>query len=160
MGRYSGLIAGFLFLLAVTLGVFAWWEQRNATVQVEWSTASEMNTAGFNLYRSDNSQGPFVQVNENLIPASSDPLTGGQYRYEDKQVSPGKLYYYQLEEMEMSGASTRFGPISVQASGGSGAVLLVTLAVGMLVLGVGAWLVARQRDKRAKEPPEGIDTGL
>ncbi|NIN65277.1 MAG: hypothetical protein GTO63_11385, partial [Anaerolineae bacterium] len=47
------------------------------TVIVEWTTESEIDLAGFNLYRSERPDGPYVKVNEALIPASPDPLTGG-----------------------------------------------------------------------------------
>jgi hypothetical protein len=37
-------------------------------VTVEWSTASELNTAGFNVLRGENPNGPFAHLN----PQSSD----------------------------------------------------------------------------------------
>ena len=41
-----------------------------APVRVEWSTETEMNTAGFNLYRGESADGPFdVKVNDQLIPS-------------------------------------------------------------------------------------------
>ena len=160
MGRFSALIAGLLFLLALALGVFAWVELQNATVLVEWSTASELNTAGFNLYRSENPDGIFTKINSDLIPASSDPLTGSQYSYEDEQVAPGKMYYYQLEELETSGGSTRFGPISVRASGGSEIILLAVAVVGLLALLGGAWVVIHRREKRSEASLITTDSGL
>ena len=40
-----------------------------APVRVEWITETEMNTAGFNLYRGESADGPFdVKVNAQLIP--------------------------------------------------------------------------------------------
>ena len=47
-------------------------------VTVEWSTASELNTAGFNVLRSDTPAGPFARLNREIIPASPDPLVGGE----------------------------------------------------------------------------------
>ncbi|HUW95911.1 MAG TPA: hypothetical protein VMW58_08985, partial [Anaerolineae bacterium] len=38
-----------------------------ATVIVEWTTESEIDLAGFNLYRSDNPQGAFMKVNDALV---------------------------------------------------------------------------------------------
>ena len=41
-----------------------------APVRVEWSTETEMNTAGFNLYRGESADGPFgVKVNDAAHPA-------------------------------------------------------------------------------------------
>ncbi|MGQ9491610.1 MAG: hypothetical protein ACUVR4_00790 [Anaerolineae bacterium] len=48
-----------------------------APVRIEWRTETEINTAGFNLYRSESPAGPFdVKVNDQLIPPAADPLTG------------------------------------------------------------------------------------
>ena len=41
---------------------------------VRWSTESEVNTAGFNVYRSGSEDGPWAKLNSKLIPGSPDPL--------------------------------------------------------------------------------------
>jgi len=86
---------------------------------ITWSTASEVNTAGYNLYRSDSPDGPWEKINDQLIPPSEDPVSGGQYKYVDETAQPGKTYYYQLEEVELSGATTRFDPIELQTGSGA-----------------------------------------
>ena len=69
----------------------------SAPVRVDWSTETEIRTAGFNIYRGESLNGPFdVKVNERLVPASLDPMTGGKYSYLDNAAQLGKLYYYQL----------------------------------------------------------------
>ncbi len=109
----------------------------NAPVVVEWSTETELNTAGFNLYRGTAEVGPFdVKVNEQLIPASPDPLTGGKYSYVDRTARAGAMYYYQLQEVERTGAVNTHGPIAVRAGGFDWrlAAVLGVLATGVLVL--------------------------
>jgi hypothetical protein len=86
-------------------------------VVVTWETESELDTAGFHLYRSDSPAGPFVRATDQLIPGSSDPNTGGSYSFRDKQVESGRTYYYELEDIDSSGTSTRHGPIVVTAAG-------------------------------------------
>ena len=86
-----------------------------AVVTVEWSTATELNTAGFNLYRADTESGPFQKVNADLIPASPDPLVGGTYTFTDTNVSAGRTYFYRLEDVETSGAATAQGTVQVTA---------------------------------------------
>jgi len=89
-----------------------------APVRVEWSTETEMNTAGFDLYRGTSQDGPFdVKVNDQLIPASPDPLTGGEYSFIDRTAQSGVTYYYQLQEVETTGAVNTHGPIAVRAGG-------------------------------------------
>lgn len=86
-----------------------------AAVIVEWTTESEVNHAGFNLYRSESPEGPYIKLNDTLIPASPDPVAGGSYVYTDTTVSAGVTYYYRLEDVELDGSSTTHGPIEVVA---------------------------------------------
>jgi len=121
-------------------------------VLVDWSTETEMNTAGFNLYRGESPDGPFeVKVNEKLIPAAPDPMTGGKYHYSDNSAQAGKTYYYQLQEVEKTGGVNKYGPIAVRAGGFDWrlAVVLGVLAVGVVAL----WIFGGKRLKPAP-PPE------
>lgn len=135
MNKVYVVIYALVMLVAVILGWTAWQDARQVTVLVEWTTASELDTAGFNLHRSENPDGPFTQINELLIPASSDPLVGGSYSFEDQHVTPGAWYHYQLEEVELDGGTSYFGPISVQAEGSTGIgyyLSLAFIAVGII----------------------------
>jgi predicted secreted hydrolase len=88
-----------------------------APVEVSWQTETELNTAGFNLYRGEAAEGPYeLKVNARLIPASPDPLTGGRYRFVDSSASPGIVYYYQLQEVETTGKVNVAGVIAVATS--------------------------------------------
>jgi hypothetical protein len=115
-------------------------------VTVEWSTASELDTAGFNLARGDSQEGPFTRLNAEVIPASPDPLVGGSYVYTDTQVVAGHTYYYQLEEVEISGGSSVQGVVAVTASGGL-SPLLIGAGVGLAVIFISAviWLGRKNR---------------
>jgi len=84
-------------------------------VTINWETASEVNTAGFNIYRSESPDGPWEKINKELIPPSEDPVRGGKYQFEDTHAEPGKTYYYQLEEVELTGKTTRFDPIQLES---------------------------------------------
>jgi hypothetical protein len=115
---------------------------------VEWTTESEVETAGFNLYRSDSSEGPYVKVNPALIPGSSDPLLGGRYVYTDTNVVAGRTYYYKLEDVELDGTTTLHGPIEVVAEEGNSSVFanlaaLWPVAVLVAVLGLGGVVILR-----------------
>lgn len=81
---------------------------------ITWKTASEVDTAGFNLYRATSPEGPWIKINDELIPPSQDPVSGGSYEFKDQTAEPGKTYYYRLEEIELSGNSNRFDPIKLQ----------------------------------------------
>ena len=132
-----------VFVAAILLGFLAWQASRSASVVVDWTTASELDTVGFNLSRGDTPEGPFTQVNSELIPASSDPLTGSAYQYIDHNVYPGRVYYYQLEDIDTNGATTRHGPIEVKAQGGGRNESIYSLA--LMVTGIIMGIVLRMR---------------
>ncbi len=129
-----------ILCLGIALLIWGLIEAKNAVILIEWSTASELDTVGFNLYRSDNSEGPFEMINASLVPSSSDPLTGGEYKYEDTSVTAGKTYYYRLEDVETNGATSQHGPIEVKAESEgkpaiiSGATLIVFSVIGIIIL--------------------------
>jgi hypothetical protein len=127
---------------------------QTVSVIVEWSTASELNTAGFNLYRAEQADGPFEQVNETLIPGSDDPLTGGEYEFVDMAVTPGTNYYYQLEEVETSGGRANIGVIEVRANAGGRLelVLAVILFAGALMGLVDQLRKVRRREGQLERP--------
>jgi len=83
------------------------------TVKVEWVTAQEVNHLGFHLYRSTSRGGPFTRLTETLITGSPFSTIGRSYIYEDTRVTPGTLYYYKLEDLDIYRNHTFHGPICV-----------------------------------------------
>jgi hypothetical protein len=114
-------------------------------IVIEWSTATELDVAGFNLYRAESRDGPFEKVNDTLIPPAIDPLMGGDYAFTDRQVEVGKTYFYNLEEIELSGTTSINGPIEVAAQGLNVLNAVVSVA---LILG-GIWSISESRAKPA-----------
>jgi len=139
--RRATVLVVALLVAAVVLGGCA------APVRVTWKTETEMNTAGFNLYRGLSPDGPFdIKVNDALIPPAADPLTGGEYSYIDRTAQAGVTYYYELQEVEQSGAINKFGPINVTAGGLDWRHGLVLGGLALLVL-VLWWRGGRQLQK-------------
>jgi hypothetical protein len=100
---------------AVTLASFTA-ALEEGQVLVTWETAVEIDTIGFNLWRSETSDGVYHQVNDVLIPAASPGgVWGGSYTYTDSDVTPGRTYYYKLHEIETGGKNNWYGPISTEA---------------------------------------------
>jgi len=115
---------------AVTLSAFSA-EWAGDEVVVAWETAMEIDTAGFNLWRSTDG-GAYEQVNASLIPAAAPGgVMGGTYEYVDADVTPGETYFYKLEELEVSGARNWYGPTST-GGGFPTAVVLRALAAEQL----------------------------
>lgn len=72
-------------------------------ILVEWETATELGTSGFNLYRSQDSGSKGQQVGD-TFPARGDGITGARYSYPDVDVVKGVHYYYSLEEIASGGS--------------------------------------------------------
>jgi len=138
-----------LLLVGLGIGIRGVMQFKFASVIVEWSTASELDTAGFFLYRSLEPSGPFTRVNSNLISASPDPLIGGSYEYSDSGLDPWKTYYYELEAIGMDGTLDRFGPIVVKAQ--PSGMTELALSVFIIVVALVAHVTNRSWNKK-KEP--------
>ena len=105
---------------------------------IEWQTASELDTVGFNILRAESSDGEPVRINSVLISPSNDPITGGSYSFEDQNVTIGATYFYYLEDVDAQGNTNRNGPEKVTASPGGviegvlALLLCIVSAVGIL----------------------------
>jgi len=81
-------------------------------IVLEWVTASEIDNAGFNLYRAEGENGEYVKLNAALIPADGSPTQGAAYQFFDEDVQNRKVYFYKLEDIDLNGKSTLHGPVS------------------------------------------------
>jgi hypothetical protein len=82
-------------------------------VVLAWQTASELDTAGFNLWRSETPDGGYRKINPALIPAAGGPTWGASYTFTDVAVVAGATCYYKLEEVDVYGQSAFHGPTVV-----------------------------------------------
>jgi hypothetical protein len=95
--------------LVLALALWGYWGKYASRVEVTWETATELETAGFALYRREGDLGEFVPVSEDYFMESrGGPTNGATYRYLDDQVEEGKTYFYLLEEIESDGSRQRF----------------------------------------------------
>ncbi len=132
--KLSGWI---LTICGIMFAVIGLYEFQRSMIVIEWSTASELDTAGFNIYRMNPPTNEKLKVNPLLIPGSSDPLSGGNYQFKDENITPGKVYIYSLEEIEMSGGKNDLGEIEVKAQYGGlleGLLSVIFLFFGGLIL--------------------------
>jgi len=80
-------------------------------VILQWNTESEIDNAGFNLYRSESADGDYAKINDALISAEGFSTQGASYEFIDKNVKNRKTYWYKLEDINLSGVSKFHGPI-------------------------------------------------
>jgi len=81
-------------------------------ILLQWQTASELDNAGFHLWRGDRADGFHARITDAMIPAEGGPAWGAEYAYEDWDVEPGTTYFYQLEDIDTAGVRTFHGPAS------------------------------------------------
>ena len=84
----------------------------NRIVTLVWATESEIDNAGFNVYRSETKNGEYIKINNSLIPTQGSSTQGASYDFTDNNVQNRKTYYYKLEDIDLNGTSTMHGPVS------------------------------------------------
>ncbi len=98
---------------AISLLSFKATAKGNGQVILAWQTGTEMDNAGFNIYRARTKDGDYRKINSTLIPASGNASTGADYSYTDAPSVKGK-YFYKLEDVDYNGVSTMHGPDKVK----------------------------------------------
>ncbi|RKY84540.1 hypothetical protein DRQ11_11380, partial [candidate division KSB1 bacterium] len=79
-------------------------------VKLTWKTKVERDNVGFNILRSTSRNGHYRRVNEKIVPANKTR----NYRYLDRTVKAGAVYFYKLEDVDFRGDKTQHDPIRVE----------------------------------------------
>lgn len=88
----------------------------SGNILLTWETGSETNLQGFNLHRSETTNGAYTQINTSVIQAlNHGQPVGASYSWLDEDVVRGETYYYKLEGLEDGGLKSYFGPVSARA---------------------------------------------
>ncbi len=85
----------------------------DSNVTLRWETATEVDNAGFNLYRAETKDGAYKKINDILIPAQGNATSGAGYSFVDTPPAKG-TYYYKLEDVDYKGVSAMHGPEKVR----------------------------------------------
>ena len=123
-------------------------------IVLAWETASEIDSAGFHLWRSASAEAPFERITADLIAAEGGLLWGASYTYEDLEVEMGRTYWYKLEDIDVYGRSTFRGPVEAVTPIACGVVDAPADRFGalwLLILTVPAALMVAGRKKLAKK---------
>jgi hypothetical protein len=83
-----------------------------ASITIEWGTATELDHAGFFVLRGTALNGDYQRISS-FIYAQGDSLTGADYEYDDQNVQSGHSYWYKLESIDTSQRSNYSDPVSV-----------------------------------------------
>ncbi|MCB9155196.1 MAG: DUF362 domain-containing protein [Caldilineae bacterium] len=128
-------------------------------VSVTWETVSEIDNAGFNLYRGATDAAP-EQLLAFIPSQAPGSAQGASYSYQDSDVEAGQTWFYWLEAVDLGGSTTLIGPVRVSiqsptavtildmqadAQGTSLPVVWPVAPVIALLLLAGASLIVRRR---------------
>ena len=78
---------------------------------VRWSTASEVDNFGFDVYRSESEEGPFTRLTSSPVPGAGTSDEPHAYQYVDATIETGRPYFYYVESLSLAGERERFTPV-------------------------------------------------
>jgi len=78
---------------------------------LKWTTASEVENFGFDIFRGDSEEGPFEKMTKDPLPGGGTIDEPQSYLWEDFDIEKGKDYFYYIESISMAGVRERFSPI-------------------------------------------------
>jgi hypothetical protein len=78
---------------------------------LRWTTASEVDNFGFDVYRGIAEDGPFERITERPIPGAGTVDEPTDYVYEDFAIDEGVAYFYYVESISTDGVRERFSPV-------------------------------------------------
>ena len=101
-------------------------ERVESGVIIEWTTVSETDNAGFNIFRSDTKKGHYVKVNPRLILGAGTTPEQHTYSWTDTTARPNVAYYYQIEDVSFSGNHRRIATVRMRGHVSANGKLLQT----------------------------------
>lgn len=78
---------------------------------LRWTTASEVDNFGFDVYRADREEGPFARLTQEPIPGAGTTDVPTNYAYVDDTIEPDREYFYYVESISMDGRREHFTPV-------------------------------------------------
>ncbi|MBP1468737.1 DUF11 domain-containing protein [Candidatus Chloroploca sp. M-50] len=103
----------FSFLTPITLKSFTA-ARTSAGVEVAWETGMELDTRGFNLWRSsDGTRAGAVLITPQMIASRGSSTGGAAYQFVDTTATTDNAYAYWLVEIANNGLTSDYGPVRV-----------------------------------------------
>ena len=85
-------------------------DQRVANT-ARWTTASEQDSFGFDVFRGDSEDGEFTKLTAEPILGAGTSDETHKYEFRDDTIDPCKAYWYYVEGISTSGKHERFTPV-------------------------------------------------
>jgi len=97
----------------------------DSSVDVAWSTASEVATVGFRILRKDLRTQITAALNDVLIASKGSPVSGSDYSFTDSTAVNGRKYAYSIEDWDIQGVNTIHAPMLARPNVSSSAIKLL-----------------------------------
>jgi hypothetical protein len=78
---------------------------------VKWSTASEEDTFGYDVYRGEKEDGPFARLTKTPILGAGTTNDTHKYQFVDDVADPCEDHWYYVEEITTQGTRDKFTPV-------------------------------------------------
>lgn len=78
---------------------------------IRWSTASEVDNFGYDVFRGLAEEGPFEKINKTPIAGHGTTDVPQKYEYRDTSIKPGTAYWYYVESISLQGVREKFTPV-------------------------------------------------
>jgi len=83
---------------------------------LQWTIANGLAIHGFQIFRGDSEEGPFVLLNEHTVPSTAVTQDSENYQYRDNTAVSGKTYWYYIGIVYNDGSRQQLtGPQKVVA---------------------------------------------
>ncbi len=78
---------------------------------VRWSTASEVDNFGYDVYRGTSAEGPFERLTKDPVPGAGTTDEPQKYSFVDETIDPYETYFYYVESISLAGEREKFTPV-------------------------------------------------
>ena len=78
---------------------------------LKWTTASEVDNFGFDIYRGLDEEGPFDRLTDEPLPGAGTTDEPQSYVFVDRDIDPTRDYFYYIESISLGGVREIFCPV-------------------------------------------------
>ena len=99
--------------LPVTLSLFRA-ELTDSGIVLKWTTESELDNAGFYIYRSQTKDVVFKVVNPTMVQGAGTTSERNEYTWTDTTAKPNTVYYYRIEDVSHAGVREQLATVRLR----------------------------------------------
>ena len=89
-------------------------ERTDAGAVLKWTTESELDNAGFYIYRSETKNGTFKAINPTLIQGAGTTSERHTYTWTDTTAKLNTVYYYRIDDISHAGVRKQLATVRMR----------------------------------------------